>query len=105
MIKLIVILLYLSKEAFDVFIDYLDSTYIRKALPENVRDVYSEEEYENWVKYEKEGGRVDFISQLVTIAVTLCLLGFNVYARIFDLLSGMNIRQMLLQQGKVMEIC
>ncbi len=91
MIKLIVILLYLSKEAFDAFIDYLDSTYIRKALPENVRDVYNEEEYENWVKYEKEGGRVDLISKLVTIAVTLCLLGFNVYARIFDLLSGMNI--------------
>ena len=51
MLKLIVILLYLSKEAFDAFIKYLDSQYINKELPENVRDVYNEEEYKNWISY------------------------------------------------------
>lgn len=90
MLKLIVILLYLSKEAFDAFIDYLNSQYINKELPENVRDVYNEEEYKNWVSYEKEGGRIDMISSIIDIILTLTLLITNAYAWIFDRLSGMN---------------
>lgn len=91
MLKLIVILLYLSKEAFDAFIDYLDSQYIKKELPENVRDVYNEEEYKNWISYEKEGGRIDMISSIIDIILTLTLLITNAYAWIFDRLSDMNI--------------
>ena len=91
MLKLIVILLYLSKEAFDAFIKYLDSQYINKELPENVRDVYNEEEYKNWVSYEKECGRIDMISSIIDIILTLTLLITNAYAWIFDRLSGMNV--------------
>lgn len=74
MLKLIVILLYLSKEAFDAFIKYLDSQYINKELPENVRDVYNEEEYKNWISYEKEGGRIDMISSIIDIILTQTLI-------------------------------
>lgn len=45
MLKFIIILLYLSKEVFDTVIDYLDARHITTELPENVRNVYSEEEY------------------------------------------------------------
>jgi len=74
MLKLIIILLYLSKEAFDAFINYLDSQYIKKELPENVRDVYNEEEYKNWVSYEKECGRIDMISSIIDIILTQTLI-------------------------------
>ena len=49
MIKPAIILLYLTKKAFDAIIDFLDSQHIKKALPENVRDVYNEVEYQNWL--------------------------------------------------------
>lgn len=91
MIKLIIILLYLSKEAFDAVIDFLDSQYLKKALPENVRDVYNEEEYQNWLSYEKECGRVDMISNVADIAFALALLISNAYALIFGAFSEMNI--------------
>jgi STE24 endopeptidase len=91
MIKCIIILLYLSKEAFDAVIDFLDSQYLKKALPENVRDVYNEEEYQNWLSYEKECGRIDMISNLVDIILALTLLVSNAYAWIFNTLSGMSV--------------
>ncbi len=90
-LKLIIILLYLSKEAFDAVIDFLDSQYMKKELPENVRDVYNEDEYQNWIAYEKEGGRIDAISSIVDIAINLILLISNAYAWFFDQLSGMNV--------------
>ncbi len=91
MLKLVVILLYLSKKTFDAVIDYLDTTYIKKKLPENVRDVYNEEEYKNWVAYQKEGGRLDIISAVITVFIELLLLVFNLYACFFRMLSGLNI--------------
>ena len=75
----------------DAFINYLDSQYLKKELPENVRDVYNEEEYKNWVSYEKECGRIDMISSIIDIILTLTLLITNAYAWIFDRLSGMNV--------------
>lgn len=90
MLKVVIILLYLSKEAFDAILDFLDSQNVKKELPENVRDVYSEEEYRNWRAYEKEGGRIDVIENIVSITFNLFLLIANIYAWGFGLLSGMN---------------
>lgn len=89
--KMIIILLYLSKEAFDAVVEFLNSQYRKKDLPENVRDVYSQEEYRNWQSYEKEYGRIDAFESVVTILVNLIFLLTDVYARAFDAVAGANI--------------
>ena len=91
MIKPLIILLYLSKEAFDAVIEFLDSQYLRQALPENVRDVYNEEEYRNWLSYEKECGRMDMISDVCDIILALSLLASDAYAWLFEVLSGISV--------------
>lgn len=89
MIKWIIIGLYISKKVFEAIIEHLDNTYIDKELPENVRDVYSEEEYENWKNYNAESAKFSDIENYLNIAVALCLLIFNVYAWFYNSLGDM----------------
>ena len=91
MIKTVIIFLYVIEEAFDGIIDFLNSSYIKRELPDNVKDVYDEEEYKKYLAYEKANGRIDLIDNILDITIQLCLLGFNVYAWIFDKLSGFNL--------------
>lgn len=90
MIKGIVILLYLLMKAFDAVIDYLNTSYMKNELPENVRDVYNQAEYEKFVRYTKINGKVDTIENIVGIVFQLTLLICNVYACFFDMLAGFN---------------
>lgn len=89
--KYLVILLYLSRELFDAVISFLNSQYMKKDLPENVRDVYNREEYQNWQAYEKESGRLNIIESMVSIVINLIFLAANIYAYVFDALAGVNI--------------
>ena len=91
LVKLMIVLLYLSKKGFDAVIDYLDSQYLKKELPANVRDVYNEEEYEKWIAYEREGGKFETISDIVEITFNLFLLVSNAYAWVFNRFAGMNV--------------
>ncbi len=91
MLKLLIILLYLSDKAFEAVVDYLDHSYLKRELPENVKDVYDEEEYRKFLAYRKEGGRLDMISDIISITVTLILLALNVHAFFFRAFSAMNI--------------
>ena len=87
MIKWLLIFSFILEKVVDGVIHYLDSKYMEKSLPENVKDVYNEEEYLNWKSYEKEGGRLDFISDLISTGLLFLFLAFNWYAGIFDFLS------------------
>ena len=89
--KYLVILLYLSRELFDAIISFLNSQYLKKDLPENVRDVYNEEEYQNWQEYEKESGRLHIMESTVSIVINLVFLAGNVYACVFQAMAGVNV--------------
>lgn len=89
--KCLVILLYLSRELFDAIISFLNSQYMKKDLPENVRDVYNRKEYENWQAYEKESGRLNIIESIVSLVINLIFLAGNVYAHVFEALAGVNV--------------
>lgn len=89
--KYLVILLYLSRELFDAIISFLNSQYRKKDLPENVRDVYNQEEYQNWQAYEKESGRLNIIESIVSIVINLIFLAGNVYASVFNAMAGVNV--------------
>lgn len=89
--KVFIILLYLARELFEAIIDFLNSQYRKKDLPENVRDVYNQKEYQNWQAYEKESGRLNVMESIISIAINLIFLISDVYARVFQALAGMNI--------------
>lgn len=90
MIKYIVIILYLLMKAFEAVVDYLNNVHMNKELPDNVKDVYDEEEYKKYVSYKKINGKVDNIENIIGIVIQLGLLGFNVYAWIFEQFSNLN---------------
>ena len=90
-IKLLIIFLYLSDKIFDAIIKYLDHSYLKKELPENVRDVYNEDEYRKYLAYEKEGSRLSMISDGIGILITFLFLAFNIHAYFFRLFSDRNI--------------
>jgi len=90
MIKWILIFSFLLMKAYEMFKKYLDASYSKRSLPENVKDVYSEEEYEKWQKYDKENGKVDLIESIITTVFLILFLIFDFYAKIFDLFSFTN---------------
>ncbi len=91
MIKVAVIILFITKSLYDLFIIHLESSDHGRPLPDNVRDVYDPERYRKYLSYKKENGRLEVFSFLVGFAVNLLFLLLNVYALIFNRLGDMNI--------------
>ena len=57
-IKTLLILSFILSHAFNLLLDYLDEKHMKAAIPENVRDVYDEEEYRKWIAYHKDSKRL-----------------------------------------------
>ena len=53
--------------------------------------MYDKEEYKRWLSYEKEGGRVDLINDIVDSALVLMILIFNLHSFVFSMFEGFNI--------------
>jgi STE24 endopeptidase len=49
-------------------------------IPENVRDVYDEETYGKWRNYNAEHSRLDLVSGIVTLLLTLLMFSTNLYS-------------------------
>lgn len=91
MLKVIIIISFFLNKGFDALIQYLDDQYMDKELPENVKDVYDEEEYTNWKEYQAESGRIDTISDIVQMVFLTVLLVTDAYSWAFKLLVGYNV--------------
>ncbi len=66
--------------AYNFWITYLSSKSVKNEIPDNVKDIYDQEKYETWRNYRKEKIRLDIISDIVGLIVSILLLVFNVYA-------------------------
>ncbi len=91
MIKIFIIFMYLSNKAFNAYIDYLNKSYLKKELPDNVKDVYNEEEYRKFLSYREESRHIGLIANVISIVVTLALLVFNVHALLFSAIGSLNV--------------
>ena len=91
MLKLVIILSLLANRAFEGIIEYLNSVHLKSELPENVRDVYDAAEYEKWISYEKEYGKVHLIEGILDTILAVILLAGNVYAWLFWCFSRFNL--------------
>ena len=91
MLKTVLVLSFILYHAFGWYLDYLDEKHMSAGIPDNVRDVYNEEEYRNWIAYHKDNKRFGLIENAVTFAVELVMLICNFYAFVFRLFDQHSI--------------
>ena len=85
MLKILLLLSYVCENVFDYILVKLNDSYVKKPLPENVRDVYDEEKYNKWINYRNDTKKFSAIQTLVSAFITLILLIFNLHSKIFYL--------------------
>ena len=72
MFKALVILCILLGYAYDFATAWLDDRWEKKhALPESVRDIYDEKEYQRWKQYSAEKKKLRLVSGLINLAALL----------------------------------
>ena len=83
-IKILILISYVIENIFDFVLVKLNDSYVKKPLPENVKDVYDEEKYNKWINYRNDSKKFSAVQTLVSAAITLALFIFNVHARVFS---------------------
>ena len=91
MLRAIIIISFFLNKGFDALIRHLNDRHMREELPENVRDVYDEEEYANWKNYKAESRKLYTVWNLADMLFLALLLISNAYAWGFKLLEGCNV--------------
>lgn len=91
MLRAIIIISFFLNKGFDSLIRHLNDRHMREELPENVRDVYDEEEYANWKNYKAESRKLYTVWNLADMLFLALLLISNAYAWGFKLLEGCNV--------------
>ena len=82
-IKWVLVGSFVLQKAYDMLVRYLDDSQKDKKLPDNVRDVYSDEEYAKFRAYKKDCSRTSLARAIITALMLLAFLVFDVYARVF----------------------
>ncbi len=76
---------------FETFMEYLSIKSSEREIPANVADVYEKEEYEKWLRYDKEVNRFSLIRHLVSFAISFALISLDAYAGIVKLVGANNL--------------
>ena len=89
MFKALVILCILLGYAYDFATAWLDDRWEKKhALPESVRDIYDEKEYQRWKQYSAEKKKLRLVSGLINLAALLGMFLFDGFAALSRLLPA-----------------
>lgn len=83
-IKWVLVGSFVLQKAYDMLVRYLDDSQKDKKLPDNVRDVYSDEEYAKFRAYKKDCSKTSLARAILTTLMLLAFLVFNVYAKVFS---------------------
>ena len=86
--KIAVIVVYAFSVLLSLLYKYLNYRNRHAPLPENVRDVYDEAEFEKSKAYGAASLRLAMVSDLVSGLVLVGILAFNVHSRVFDFIVG-----------------
>ena len=78
--KLLIILLALVGGMFPILLNLFKRKSSTNPIPENVRDVYDEETYGKWRSYNAEHSRLDLISSIVTLLLSLLMFATNLHS-------------------------
>lgn len=88
MYKVLLLVAYILYEVYQAVLVKLNDKAAKWPLPENVRDVYNEEEYKKWLNYRNDNKKLNMYKTFADGVVTVCFIIFDVYARIFE---GLNV--------------
>ena len=83
--KIIIIALALVASMFPILMNIFKRKSASNPIPENVKDVYDDETYSQWKKYEAEHSRYSILSSIVTGIIMLALLATNAYSAVASL--------------------
>ena len=90
-IKIILIISFVLSNVSDWVLEYLDTRHMGAAIPENVRDVYNEEEYRKWIAYHRESQRFGIVGSVASFLIGLLMLVFNFHALTFGFFDGLGL--------------
>ena len=69
---------------FDTVLSTLNYKNRKSEIPDEVKDVYDEEAYDKWLKYDMENFRLSMITRTITFIIMITLLTFNVFVHIYN---------------------
>ena len=78
--KLLIITLALIGSMFSILLNIFKRKSATNPIPENVQDVYDEETYAKWRSYKAEHSRLDLISGIVSLVITVALFATNAFS-------------------------
>ncbi len=91
MVKTAVIAMFLLEEIYSLILIHLNNRAASKPLPEAVSDVYDSNSYSLFRSYRKERSRIDFLSSVILLIITLLFLVTDFHAAFFNASGSMNI--------------
>lgn len=72
---------------FETYMEWLKIKSAERNIPDNVKDIYDEETYGQWLSYYKEKTKISLIRHVLGYLLIFLVLGFDVYANIIKQLS------------------
>lgn len=76
MLKWILIVSLILSVIYDAVLVILNNIAARQPLPENVRDVYDEEEYQKFIRYRNDNKKLSSIKKAFEVAISLIFFDF-----------------------------
>ena len=86
--KILIIAIIIFAALMGFFLKFLNYRNRNAPLPDNVKDVFDEEEYKKSKAYGAESMRFGMFSGLIGAAVSVAILAFNVHSRLFYFIAG-----------------
>lgn len=82
--------------AYKLLLDWLQFRSLNRPVPDNVKDLYNEEEYAKWKSYTRETYRLSLVRGIVTGAFSVLMILANAYAWVDGLFdeSGVMIKSL-----------
>ena len=105
--KIIIILLALVGSLFPILLNIFKRKSSTNEIPDSVKDVYDEQTYAKWRSYNAEHSRLDLISGIVSLLVTLALLAtdcFALFASLFPDVFAWRIISVILLDAIVSQV-
>ncbi len=93
--KLLIIILAVLGGLYPILLNLFKRKTAERPIPENVRDVYDEETYQKWRSYKAEHSRLDLISGIVSLMITVVMLLTNVYSAFASLFPSGHLWQVI----------
>ena len=82
--RILIILIFLSVTLFSFFLKYLTYSMRNAPLPENVKDVYNENEYKKNQEYKMDKLKFSIVSGIIGMITGLFILLFNIHHNLYE---------------------